>query len=159
MYGSLVSALQRTGTEFLSRSCCYNLSSRPPKPLVRCVSTMPLLTVQGNRLIQVLIVSTIVLALFYTVSHSKRLSENSLSDAISDHVKIPDSLKSPSLNFGSRTPPKPQPANATLDFQEIIYLSMPYRTDRQDALSLIAAASGLKLTMMPGVGRDASWHR
>ncbi|KAF2260866.1 hypothetical protein CC78DRAFT_471928 [Lojkania enalia] len=48
-----------------------------------------------------------------------------------------------------------EPANATLNFQEIIYLSMPYRTDRQDSLSLIAAASGLKLTMMPGVTPDS----
>ncbi|KAF2729405.1 hypothetical protein EJ04DRAFT_502407 [Polyplosphaeria fusca] len=51
----------------------------------------------------------------------------------------------------SRKPPAPKAANATLDFQEIIYLSMPYRTDRQDALSLIAASAGLKFTMMPGV--------
>ncbi|KAF2271886.1 uncharacterized protein EI97DRAFT_366464, partial [Westerdykella ornata] len=48
--------------------------------------------------------------------------------------------------------------NATLDFQEIIYLSMPYRTDRQDQLSLIAAVSGLKLTMLPGVPHANAWR-
>ena len=54
-----------------------------------------------------------------------------------------------------RKPPAPEPANATLNFQEIIYLSMPYRLDRQDQLSLIAAVSGLKLNMIPGV--RTSW--
>lgn len=51
--------------------------------------------------------------------------------------------------------PPHKPANETLDFQEIIYLSMPYRTDRQDQLSLIAAVTGLKLTMIPGVSADS----
>ncbi|KAF1968730.1 hypothetical protein BU23DRAFT_479468 [Bimuria novae-zelandiae CBS 107.79] len=41
-----------------------------------------------------------------------------------------------------------RPANATLDFQEIIYISMPYRTDRQDAMALIAAQTGIKLNKM-----------
>lgn len=42
----------------------------------------------------------------------------------------------------------PRPANATLDFQEIVYISMPYRTDRQDAMALIAAQSGIKLNKL-----------
>ncbi|KAF2794435.1 glycosyltransferase family 25 protein [Melanomma pulvis-pyrius CBS 109.77] len=66
---------------------------------------------------------------------------------------MPDRLSNPSLPFSARAP-EPKPANATLDFQEIIFLSMPYRTDRQDALSLIAAVTGLKLTMIPGVSAD-----
>jgi len=41
-----------------------------------------------------------------------------------------------------------KPANSTLDFQEIIYISMPFRTDRQDAMSLIAAQSGIKLNKL-----------
>ncbi|KAF2465449.1 uncharacterized protein BDR25DRAFT_203383, partial [Lindgomyces ingoldianus] len=41
--------------------------------------------------------------------------------------------------------------NSTLNFQEILYISMPHRTDRQDALSLLAAVSGIKLTLIPGV--------
>jgi hypothetical protein len=117
---------------------------------------MPLFMVQGNRIVQVLIISVVVLSLFFTFSffgHST-LSEGAPSSG-PDNVKVKSTsgYKTPAFNFGSRTPPqaKPKPANATLDFQEIIYLSMPYRTDRQDALSLIAAAAGLKLTMMPGV--------
>ena len=47
---------------------------------------------------------------------------------------------------------KAKPANSTLDFQEILYISMPYRTDRQDAMTLIAAQTGLKFSkMIPGV--------
>ncbi|KAF2736343.1 hypothetical protein EJ04DRAFT_433142 [Polyplosphaeria fusca] len=98
------------------------------------------LTTQGIRILQILVASTVILTLFFSVSH---FSSGELRDAarnsIAEHVKV-----------GSRGPPEPKPANATLDFQEIIYLSMPYRTDRQDALSLIAAVSGLKLTMIPG---------
>ncbi|KAF2266483.1 hypothetical protein CC78DRAFT_531596 [Lojkania enalia] len=113
------------------------------------------LTVQGIRIIQVLVASTVILTLFFTISH---FGSGALRDTgISDHVKIPtggDTSKSPSFPFGSRTPPEPKPANATLDFQEIIYLSMPHRTDRQDALALIAAIAGLKLTMIPGVKPD-----
>ncbi|KAF2799472.1 glycosyltransferase family 25 protein, partial [Melanomma pulvis-pyrius CBS 109.77] len=123
---------------------------------------MPLLTVQGNRITQVLIVSIVVLA-FFTFNHfgSSNLSSDSAASSINnvnndDNKKSPSGFKAPAFNFGSKTPPeKPKPANATLDFQEIIYLSMPYRTDRQDALSLVAAAAGLKLTMMPGKTPDS----
>jgi len=110
---------------------------------------MSFLTVQGIRIIQVLVASTVVLALFFTFS---RFGSENLRDSVSEHVKIPERLSTPSMPFSSR-PPEPKPANETLDFQEIIYLSMPYRTDRQDALSLIAAVTGLKLTMIPGVRR------
>lgn len=110
---------------------------------------MSFLTIQGIRIIQVLVASTVVLTLFFTISH---FGSDAIKDSgIADHVKVPESLsKGPSLSFSSRAP-EPQPANGTLDFQEIIYLSMPYRTDRQDALSLIAGVAGLKLTMIPGV--------
>lgn len=128
---------------------------------------MPLLTVQGNRITQVLIVSVVVLAFFFTFNHfgSSNLSSDSATSTIhnvnnDDNKKSPSGFKAPAFNFGSRTPPeKPKPANATLDFQEIIYLSMPYRTDRQDALSLVAAAAGLKLTMMPGVCSPQTSHQ
>ncbi|KAF2120014.1 hypothetical protein BDV96DRAFT_486075 [Lophiotrema nucula] len=115
---------------------------------------MSLLTTQGIRVLQVLVASTIILTLFFTVSHfgSGALKD---SDIINRAKDASSHFQSSSLNFGGRTPPKPKPANATLDFQEIIYLSMPYRTDRQDALSLIASAAGLKLTMFPGVSGDA----
>jgi len=48
--------------------------------------------------------------------------------------------------------------NDTLGFQEILMISMDYRTDRQDALALMAAETGLKFKLIPGVrGRGLSW--
>ncbi|KAK9485135.1 hypothetical protein V1527DRAFT_467620 [Lipomyces starkeyi] len=41
--------------------------------------------------------------------------------------------------------------NASLGFGEIVYISMPERTDRQDAMNLLASSSGLKLKLSPGV--------
>ncbi|KAK9319885.1 hypothetical protein V1517DRAFT_265455, partial [Lipomyces orientalis] len=41
--------------------------------------------------------------------------------------------------------------NETLGFGGIAYLSMPYRTDRQDAMELLASVYGLNLTYIPGV--------
>jgi hypothetical protein len=112
-------------------------------------STMSFFTIQGLRILQVLAISTVVLTAFFTVSH---FGSNAFKDSeIADHIKLPDGgSKGPSLPFTARAP-EPKSANSTLDFQEIIYLSMPYRTDRQDALSLIAGLTGLKLTMIPGV--------
>ena len=49
---------------------------------------------------------------------------------------------------------EPQSMNATLNFQEIFYITMPHRTDRQDAMSLLASSTGLKLKMFPGVCSD-----
>jgi hypothetical protein len=112
---------------------------------------MSLLSVHGIRILQVLIASTVVLTLFFTLG--------SRDSSIADHVKtsLPESLggggggaQAHSRPFGGRTP-EPKPANDTLDFQEILYLSMPYRTDRQDQMSLISAVTGLKLKMIPGV--------
>jgi hypothetical protein len=44
--------------------------------------------------------------------------------------------------------------NETLGFQEILMISMDYRTDRQDALALMAAETGLKFKLIPGVCMD-----
>ena len=41
--------------------------------------------------------------------------------------------------------------NETLGFEEILLISMDYRTDRQDALALMAAETGLKFKLIPGV--------
>ncbi|KAK9357222.1 hypothetical protein V1504DRAFT_465280, partial [Lipomyces starkeyi] len=41
--------------------------------------------------------------------------------------------------------------NASLGFGEIVYISMPDRTDRQDAMTILADAYGLKLKLVPGV--------
>jgi hypothetical protein len=120
-----------------------------------------LYTPKGIRTLQVLVAATIVLSLLFTVNH---FGSSSTSSGTFRSFKDGETASSnqnaqshPSLPFmgGSKAPPEPKPANATLDFQEIIYLSMPYRTDRQDQLSLIAAVTGLKLTMLPGVMGDA----
>ncbi|KAF2115002.1 hypothetical protein BDV96DRAFT_576288 [Lophiotrema nucula] len=115
-----------------------------------CIDTMRAL--QGIRTSQVLVASIVILTVFFTVSRfaPERFSTNPLGGNVRNSTQ--NSKTSPYFNW--QNPPEAQPANATLDFQEIIYLSMPYRTDRQDALSLIAAASGLKLTMIPGVSND-----
>lgn len=52
--------------------------------------------------------------------------------------------------------PDPQPgmprlANSTLDFGKIYVLNLETREDRHDDMALIAAASGLQLTLFPGV--------
>ncbi|KAK9468819.1 hypothetical protein V1512DRAFT_257979 [Lipomyces arxii] len=41
--------------------------------------------------------------------------------------------------------------NETFGFGEIVYISMPFRTDRQDAMNLLAAYSDVKLNLIPGV--------
>jgi hypothetical protein len=49
--------------------------------------------------------------------------------------------------------------NDTLGFQEILLISMDYRTDRQDALALMAAETGLKLKLIPGVSTIPAFTR
>lgn len=45
--------------------------------------------------------------------------------------------------------------NSTLGFQKIYAISLPERTDRQDALTLMSVFSGLKIDIAPGVhGED-----
>ncbi|KAF2405287.1 hypothetical protein EJ06DRAFT_525816 [Trichodelitschia bisporula] len=45
--------------------------------------------------------------------------------------------------------------NRTLGFQKVFYISLPFRTDRQDGMSLIASLSGIDATHVPGVkGED-----
>ncbi|KAK9332991.1 hypothetical protein V1520DRAFT_367220 [Lipomyces starkeyi] len=41
--------------------------------------------------------------------------------------------------------------NSSLGFGEIVYISMPDRTDRQDAMTLLASTFGIKLKLIPGV--------
>ncbi|KAL7270472.1 hypothetical protein RUND412_006826 [Rhizina undulata] len=41
--------------------------------------------------------------------------------------------------------------NSTLGFGEILYLSMPYRTDRQDAMNILATYTNMKLKLVQGV--------
>lgn len=45
--------------------------------------------------------------------------------------------------------------NSTLGFQRIYAISLPQRTDRQDALTLMSVLSGLEINIAPGVrGED-----
>ncbi|ORY16391.1 hypothetical protein BCR34DRAFT_597681 [Clohesyomyces aquaticus] len=104
---------------------------------------MAVLTAQAIRMIQIGGACSIVLFLFYSLSHFK---SGSFGDSFSSNVNIPGA---PVMSF--KNVPKPKPANSTLDFQEILYISMPWRTDRQDALSLLAAISGIKMKLIPGI--------
>ncbi|KAK9360611.1 hypothetical protein V1504DRAFT_454051 [Lipomyces starkeyi] len=45
--------------------------------------------------------------------------------------------------------------NATLGFGEIVYISLPSRTDRQDSMHLLASIHGLDLHLIPGVDGEA----
>lgn len=45
--------------------------------------------------------------------------------------------------------------NSTLGFQKVFAISLPQRTDRQDALTLMSVLSGLEIDIAPGVrGED-----
>lgn len=57
------------------------------------------------------------------------------------------------LRVGFRT--NAPATNATLGFQKLFAISLPQRTDRQDALTLLSALSGLDIEIAPGVrGED-----
>ncbi|KAK9385117.1 hypothetical protein V1515DRAFT_297219 [Lipomyces mesembrius] len=45
--------------------------------------------------------------------------------------------------------------NETLGFSKVLYISMPYRTDRQDAMNLLASMSGIKIKLIDGVDGDS----
>lgn len=46
-------------------------------------------------------------------------------------------------------------ANRTLGFQEVISIGLPERSDKRDALSLMAALSGFDLTWINGIPQDS----
>ncbi|KAK9482271.1 hypothetical protein V1527DRAFT_492891 [Lipomyces starkeyi] len=45
--------------------------------------------------------------------------------------------------------------NETLGFSKVLYISMPYRTDRQDAMNLLASLSDIKIKLIEGVDGDS----
>ncbi|KAK9491431.1 hypothetical protein V1508DRAFT_207589 [Lipomyces doorenjongii] len=45
--------------------------------------------------------------------------------------------------------------NETLGFSKVLYISMPYRTDRQDAMKLLASMSDMKIKLIDGVDGDS----
>ncbi|KAK9350499.1 hypothetical protein V1523DRAFT_355260 [Lipomyces doorenjongii] len=45
--------------------------------------------------------------------------------------------------------------NESLGFGDVLYISMPYRTDRQDAMNLVASMSGIKLRLVEGVDGES----
>lgn len=46
--------------------------------------------------------------------------------------------------------------NSTLGFQKVFYISLPYRTDRQDAMTLLSDMAGIDSTYEPGVDGAAT---
>lgn len=44
--------------------------------------------------------------------------------------------------------------NSTLNFQKVFAISLPKRTDRQDALTLMSALTGLDIEISPGVAGE-----
>jgi hypothetical protein len=69
-----------------------------------------------------------------------------LHNGKSSTLKPPPRLQLEDYDDGS-----PQVANATLDFGKIFVLNLEAREDRHDEMALIAAATGLEFTYVPGV--------
>ncbi|KAG6007581.1 hypothetical protein E4U21_005779 [Claviceps maximensis] len=45
--------------------------------------------------------------------------------------------------------------NATLGFEKVFYISLPYRSDRQDVMSMLASSTNVSITLQPGaIGKD-----
>lgn len=71
---------------------------------------------------------------------------------IAQHVPSADVLEEDIPNApGPAESESPTLSNATLDFGKIYVLNLDTRGDRRDEMALIAAASGLELTFVPGV--------
>ncbi|KAK9321817.1 hypothetical protein V1517DRAFT_368109 [Lipomyces orientalis] len=103
-------------------------------------------TLRAAVLSVVLVVFTVGLAISY---HSL---DSAQSYSLSVDVNSPDVFHTAHQAVLAK-----QAHNTSLGFGEIVYISMPYRTDRQDAMTLLASWYGLKLKLIPGViGSDMS---
>lgn len=61
----------------------------------------------------------------------------------------------PGIEYHTRGGTSAPATNSTLGFQKIYAISLPQRTDRQDALTLMSVLSGLEIDIAPGVrGED-----
>lgn len=61
----------------------------------------------------------------------------------------------PGIGYRTRGGSDAPATNSTLGFQKIFAISLPQRTDRQDALTLMSVLSGLEIDIAPGVrGED-----
>lgn len=61
----------------------------------------------------------------------------------------------PSIGYRTTSGMSAPATNSTLGFQKIYAISLPQRTDRQDALTLMSVLSGLEIDIAPGVkGED-----
>ena len=59
------------------------------------------------------------------------------------------------LGVSPRAPPPFQPSLTGFQFQEVLVINIPERTDRRDAMTLAAALSKIKVTWIDGVaGQD-----
>ncbi|KAK9366984.1 hypothetical protein V1509DRAFT_627878 [Lipomyces kononenkoae] len=108
--------------------------------------TMKMLPLRAT-VLSVLLVISIVALIF-----SSHKSVNSPSFATSSKdVTVPEDIRSEAHQVSLAKHAR----NATLGFGEIVYISMPDRTDRQDAMTLLASSSGLKLKLLHGVNGTA----
>ncbi|KAK9237834.1 hypothetical protein V1525DRAFT_403052 [Lipomyces kononenkoae] len=76
------------------------------------------------------------------VASSKRALSDDFNTAAQQNVTI-DEARAHALAGRAR--------NATLGFGEIVYISLPTRSDRQDAMQLLASIHGLNVHLVPGV--------
>lgn len=64
-------------------------------------------------------------------------------------------LSLPAIRYRSGDGSRAPATNSTLGFQKVFAISLPQRTDRQDALTLMSVLSGLEIDIAPGVrGED-----
>lgn len=85
---------------------------------------------------------------------------SALEKPISEEISDPPSLEKylppeQALEYDFASAPLPRKpvelANRTLDFAKIYVLNLEAREDRRDEMTLLAAASGIELTFVPGV--------
>ncbi|KAK9375623.1 uncharacterized protein V1513DRAFT_377531 [Lipomyces chichibuensis] len=96
-----------------------------------------------------------VLAASYTLSqgfidYDSDIDKAQFTNSTSDD--LPSTAWNESLVIEPATPDLASVAwNESLGFGEVLYVSMPDRTDRQDAMNLAASMSGLKLRLINGI--------
>ncbi|KAK9357766.1 hypothetical protein V1504DRAFT_32580 [Lipomyces starkeyi] len=102
-----------------------------------------------------------VLVASYTLSHGFVGNDLGIHEAL---VTNSTSEDLPSTAWNESLVIEPEPSipdvasaawNESLGFGEVLYVSMPDRTDRQDAMNLAASMSGLKLRLINGVDGES----
>ncbi|KAK9366985.1 hypothetical protein V1509DRAFT_611058 [Lipomyces kononenkoae] len=96
---------------------------------------------QRPTLIPVMLISVVVVIIIYNSFSFVLQSGKSSTTAESVDIKSP----------AHQTALAKHAHNSTLGFGEIVFISMPDRSDRQDAMHLLASFYDLKLKLVPGV--------